>query len=145
MGMGRDLAIDISDIRTKEMIANIDEMKVAIMGMAEYIQEINTNVNQVKEKMNQTPWPIKAGRMDSNPYRGLSVDEILKREELAQKIEHLFSSDNATKLETVKQDIVTVVETNFIKMLAAVLLTAPVQAQERTPQILRVGKRYLEE
>jgi len=138
MARGRGLSLDVTEIRTEEMLTNIDEMKVAIMGMAEYIQEINSNVNHVRAELGaQRHAPPKP--RSPKITRGLTVDEILKREELAQKIERLFRNDNVTKVNAVKQEMASVVETNMIKMLAAILLTGPLQAQERTPEILRVS------
>jgi len=51
MAHGRGLALDVSGIRTEEMLTSIDQMKVAIMGMAEYVQEINANVNHVRAEL----------------------------------------------------------------------------------------------
>jgi len=135
-----DFPIDVSELRLNEMVTNIDEMKVAVMGMAEYIQEINKNVKDVKLGL---PHVENNGISATKKGRGLTVDEILKREELAQKLEKLFKIENTTKVEEVKEEMASMVETNFIKMLAAVLLTGPVQAQERTPAILRLMRNVL--
>jgi len=45
--------VDVSALRMNEMATNIDDMKVAVMGMAEYIQEINKNVQDVKTRLTE--------------------------------------------------------------------------------------------
>jgi len=112
------------------------------MGIAEFVQEINKNVKEVKYEVRLIQSDSSKNNVVAQPprfQRWLSVDEILKREELAQKIEKLFNNENATKVDAIKQEMTTVVETNFLRMLAAILITGPVQAQEKTPEIFRVS------
>jgi len=142
--LGAGFTLDTSDVRMNEMASNIIDMKGAIMGIAEYMQQINNNVHLMQSEvrklqvsLSSVDVPAKSSRVD------ISVDEILRREDLAKRIEALFRSDNGTKVELVKEELSTVIETNFLKMLAALLITGPVQAQEKTPGILRLMKTVL--
>jgi len=140
--MGAGFTLDTSDVRLNEMASNIVDMKGAIMGIAEYMQQISKNVHLMQREVRQlqetlTPDAPRKTRVD------ISVDEILRREDLAQKIEKLFRNDNWTKVDIVKDELATVIETNFLKMLSALLITGPVQAQEKTPGILRLMKTVL--
>jgi len=140
--LGAGFTVDTSDVRLNEMASNIVDMKGAIMGIAEYMQQISKNVHLMQREVRQlqetlTPDAPRKTRVD------ISVDEILRREDLAQKIEKLFRNDNGTKVDIVKDELATVIETNFLKMLSALLITGPVQAQEKTPGILRLMKTVL--
>ncbi len=142
--------VEPSDVRMNEIAQNVNEIKGTIMGIAEYVVEIRKSVNVMQQEVGQLQTTIngryRAGNLVQLP-RGhwvrsdVSVDEILRREELATKLERLFRSENISQVEALKSELTTVVENNFLKMLAALVVTGPVQVQDRTPEIFRVTRQ----
>jgi len=145
--------VDTSEIRMNEIAENVNEIKGTIMGIAEYVVEIRKSVNVMQREVGHLQTTInskyRAGGNVVQLPRGnwirsdVSVDEILRREELATKLERLFRSENITQVEALKSELTTVVENNFLRMLAALVVTGPVQVQERTPEIFRVTRKLM--
>jgi len=143
-----------ADVRMIEIAENVNEIKGAIMGIAEYVVEIRKSVNVMHTEVGHLQTAInskyRAGNIVQLP-RGqwvrtgsdVSVDEILRREELAKKLERLFRSENITQVEALKEELTSVVENNFLRMLAALVVTGPVQVQERTSEIFRVTRQLM--
>jgi len=143
-------SVDPQEVRMNEIAENVSEIKGTIMGIAEYVVDIQKSVAVMHREVGHLQTTL------SSKYRNLvqlprghwvradvSVDEILRREELATKLERLFRSENITQVEALKTELTSVVENNFLRMLAALVVTGPVQVQERTPEIFRVTKQLM--
>lgn len=133
-----------------EIAEGVNVMKGTIMGIAEYVVEIRKNVESMQQEVGQLQQSfnnnLKLYRGGYKLLRGqwirasddISVDEILRREEIASKLERLFQAENVTQVEVIKNELSKVIEMNFLRTLAALVVTGPIPVQEKTPEIFSV-------
>jgi len=123
-----------------QSVANVDEltrdvrqMNGALMGMAEFVIEINQNVKALQRTFAVSPPRF---------YRKSDDEVHQSREQIARRIEKLYARNDPV-VDKMKLEMEKRIQFNFIKMLSAILVTGPVHVQERSQDILKLMKSVL--
>jgi len=160
LAVDNKFARDVQELRLNEMTQSIQTMSGALMGIAEYIVNIDEAVKQVRSGVGQVQLTLNDQEHISRPKRGgnpkpifVSAAELsssrseneraIKNEILARKVEKLLAVQNNSVVEEAKEEMTRQIETNFLRMLAAILVTGPARTQMRTEEIFVLMRSVL--
>jgi len=150
-----------------EMAQDIQSMSGALMGIAEYIVNIDEVVKQVNKGIGRVQISLDDGvsrvlrdrRSETVKFSetvnipvvniveetpiNKDADKAIKNELLAQKVEKLLAVQNNSVIEEAKDEISKQIEINLMRMLAAILVTGPQRTQMGTGDIFKMMKSVL--
>jgi hypothetical protein len=131
-------SVDPKELQVNEMAQGIQQISGAVMGIAELVLEIKTDLRAVQTEI------IEQRQFRSNEYVNQSSklsesEKVTRNHALAAKLEKLFDSERDPKLvEKTKAELKERMELNFIRFLSGVLINGPVKSPERKEDIRKL-------
>lgn len=148
-------SVDPDDVQLREISDTVRRVSGAVMGLTEYVMDIRSELRTIRSDIfiarsaNVTP-PIFTNSTTSRPlsyYSGKPIkDPVEVRKQslvLADKVEKLLAMDQSPQVDLAKEELKRTVEKNFLRMLAAILVTGPMHTQERSDDIFKLMRSVL--
>jgi len=114
-----------------------------VMGLTEYVMEIRQELRTIRADIS----PNITAKMRPDSYFSKPVrDPVEVRRqslELADKVERLLAMDQSPEVDLAKEELRRTVEKNFLRMLAAILVTGPTHTQEKSDDIFKLMRSVL--
>jgi hypothetical protein len=158
LAIDENFVVDHRDVRMNEMAQNIKTMSGALMGIAEYVIHIDEVVRHVQKGVGQVQRSVDGARLfrseraegpekvSLTPQEAVliaNMDKAVRNEMLAQKVEKLLAVQNNSAIEEAKDEMSKRIESNFLRMLAAILVAGPSRTQMRTDEIFKLMRTVL--
>lgn len=143
-------AMDPEELQLKEIAESVRRVSGAVMGLTEYVMEIRNELKTIRVDISQVKTLTSEANKTTRPltyYSGRPIrdPEDIRRQslELADKVERLLAMDQSPEVDLAKEELRRTVEKNFLRMLAAILVTGPVHTQERSDDIFKLMRSVL--
>ncbi|ODN00263.1 hypothetical protein Ocin01_06423 [Orchesella cincta] len=139
-------AVDTDDIQLREIADNVKRVTGAMMGLAEYVLEIKQELRSIRADLSETKPSNKTTARPITYYsKPVRDPEEVRRQslELADKVERLLAMEQSPQVDLAKEELKRTVEKNFLRMLAAILVTGPAHTQERSDDIFKLMRSVL--
>lgn len=140
-------SVDPEDVQLKELTENMKRVTGAVLGLTEYVMEIRSELKSIREDLVESrssanSTTVRPVHYYSRPIRD-PVEFRRQSLELADKVERLLAMDQSPEVDLAKEELRRTVEKNFLRMLAAILVTGPAHTQERADDIFKLMRSVL--
>ncbi|CAL8079247.1 unnamed protein product [Orchesella dallaii] len=144
-------AVDPDDIQLRDIADSVKQVSGAMMGLSEYVLEIRQELKSIRADLSETrsnsSTPSNSTTMRPISYYSKPVrdpEEVRRQSlELADKVERLLAMEQSPQVDLAKEELRRTVEKNFLRMLAAILVTGPAHTQERSDDIFKLMRSVL--
>jgi len=142
---------DLTDVRLNEIKSSIQEMRAKVYDTANLVADLKSLVKSAVQSSETDENIIYSNNRGTrfekinDPFRTVNseVEKVKQNEELAAKVEKLLTVKNNDKVEEAKEKVKEMIEKNFVRMLAAILVAGPTRTHQKSEDVFTLMKSVL--